>query len=91
MTDAKAAGEGPYKIVAEAIGSNENKKNEGGLVIKLYHGSHGMQEVSRVGYIRRNTKNPKVSFDDQLTAELDRARAALRLLNEQFNATGQLL
>jgi hypothetical protein len=40
-------------------------ENMGGIVVYLSSGS-SKQEFARVGFIRRATKNPKVSFDAML-------------------------
>lgn len=72
-----------WSITAEPEGKNTSgadELNEGGLI--LYLSSNGSrQEVSRVAFVRRNSRNPSVSFDKQLAAEIEKARAARDLLN----------
>lgn len=84
----------PWKVIIEPEGKNPGlldkaksavkpeHGNTGGLVIYLT-GDNGQnrQEVSRVGYVRRNTKNPKTSFEKQLAEELKKANAAVEALN----------
>lgn len=71
------------------IGKNDGK-NEGGVVLYVQSGSYGRQEVSRVGWIRRNTKNPDVSFEAQLKAEVAKAKQAISEMNELVSAAGVL-
>lgn len=81
-------GENPGRVaqvagaVASAAGSDTQVgKNTGGLVIYVTNGA-SKDEVSRVGFIRRNTKNPRVTFEKQLDAELAKARKAAQKINE---------
>lgn len=79
----------------EAVGSSSSSEpeqglNEGGMIVYVTNANGAKQEVSRVGFVRRNSKNPKVPFDKQLRAEIDKARAAVGALNEQFVGTGEL-
>lgn len=83
--------EAPYKIMAEPLGSNDEEKNTGGIVIYLLNGRQYRQEVSRVGYARQHTKNKKVDFEAQLEIELSKARFAVKILNEQLDGSGELL
>jgi hypothetical protein len=77
------------------VGSAE-AKNGGGLAIYLVPVDRsnvdlGKQEVSRVAFVRRNSKNPSVSLEAKLAEEVNKARVALKILNEQFDGTGELL
>lgn len=84
-----------WKIIAEPQGKNpaddpkkadgEQGDNEGAMVVYLAGPGFGRQEVSRVGFIRRNTANPEVPFEEQFRAEVDKAQAALRIVNEQLS------
>ena len=63
-----------WRIVAEPVGNNgqpedEDPRNLGGMVISVTDG-RTTQEVSRVAYARRHSKNPKTSFDKQLKTYL---------------------
>lgn len=86
-----------WKVVLKPEGDrnavNEDEKNEGGIVVQLLDtAGNYRQEVSRVGYARRHSRNPDVPFDDQLKTEWDKAKVACDLLNEQLlNAEGALL
>lgn len=63
--------------------------NMGALVITLDDGSdHPRQEVCRVGYARRHTRNPDVAFGAQLAVSLDVAREAREVLNKLFADEG---
>lgn len=70
---------------AVGIGTDPNDgSNVGGMIIFIVNGAT-KQEVSRVAWIRRNSKNPSTSFEKQLQAELDKARASVKILNENTN------
>lgn len=77
------------KVVKETGVARQTPENMGGVVIYLVNGST-KQEVSRVAYIRRASKNPKVKFKDQLNTELDKAREALGVLNAKVDESGVL-
>jgi hypothetical protein len=70
----------------ENPGKDENgePENTGGFIIYLINGNAFRKEVSRVGYVRRATKNPRATFEAQLKKEVAKARAAVKLLNENF-------
>jgi hypothetical protein len=84
-----------WEIVVEPQGNNpgfldqakaklekqEDVENTGGMIIYLSNGQQ-KQELSRVAYIRRNSKNPEVKFQDQLAQEVTKAREAVKVLNE---------
>lgn len=70
---------------------NADEKNEGGVVIYVADADgRNRQEVTRVGFARRHTRNPHVSFDAQLEHEVGKARTAVRVHNELFGAAGEL-
>jgi hypothetical protein len=50
---------------------SDTGNNQGGLVVYLTNGDR-RKEVSRVAYVRRNSKNPKTSFEKQLRKEMDK-------------------
>lgn len=88
---------GTYQIVVAPEGKYLERKNDDGedenrsaMVVKLKSGSHE-EEVCRVGFVRRNTKHPDVSFKEQIAKSLEDARAAVALLNDQLAPTGDLL
>lgn len=58
-----------------------NGKNRSALVVMLTDGITKI-ECSRVGMVRRNTKNPDTPFPDQLQIELDKANEAAATINE---------
>lgn len=83
---------GKWSIVAEPQARNTGGKNEGGIVLYVVNPSGGgKSEVSRVAFIRRNSKNPKNSLAVQLQREVARARTAVDILNSQLSGTGELL
>lgn len=90
-----------WKIVLEPVGENpkddpeiedgEMGRNESALVLYLMFGNGGAkQEVSRVGFVRRNSANAEVEFRDQLDAEMDKARAALEAITAMTENAGTL-
>jgi hypothetical protein len=72
-----------------ASGETVQGENQTGMVIYLVEGS-SKREISRVGFVRRNTKNPKAKFDDQLEKELGKARKARDILNGLAENAGVL-
>lgn len=72
-----------------ATGVGDSGKNAGGMIIYVTDGS-SKKEVSRVAWIRRNSKNPKVSFEKQLKVEIDKAREAVRVLEDLLTTDGAL-
>jgi hypothetical protein len=74
---------------AVGAGSAPSEDNVGGLVIYLTNGS-SKQEVSRVAWIRRVSKNPDNKFEDQLATEINKAKAAAEVLNGSFDDSGEL-
>jgi hypothetical protein len=90
---------GKWKIVCEPEGKttymnpdgdDDEGRNEGAMKVLLVNGSF-REEVSRVGFVRRNSKHPDVDYADQLTAEVEKARASVVVLNEQFEFSGETL
>jgi hypothetical protein len=90
---------GSWKIVFEPEGKttymdpdgdDDEGRNEGAMKVLLVNGSF-REEVSRVGFVRRNSKNPDAEYAEQLAKEYDKAQASLRVLNEQFQSSGQTL
>jgi hypothetical protein len=75
-----------------ASGETVQGENQTGMVIYLTEEGTGSakREISRVGFVRRNTKNPKVKFDDQLEKELGKARKSRDLLNSLAENAGVL-
>lgn len=79
-----------WQVVIEPVGRNpdtdadvaRDPENRGGLVIYL-ESEEDRIEFSRVAFVRRASKNPDTSFDDQLDNELANADAAVAALNRQ--------
>lgn len=73
-----------WTVIAEPVAANPSATdgNEGGLIIKLKRGDDEEFETTRVGYVRRNSKNPDVDFDVQLKIEMGRADIAASILND---------
>jgi hypothetical protein len=97
---------GPWRVVCEPEGNNpgilgkakaaasmavsgDEPENMGGMVIYLTNGT-SKEEVSRVGWIRRATKNPKTSFEKQLSKEVEKATASADTLNNLAKTAGVL-
>jgi hypothetical protein len=90
-----------WRVVAEPEGNNpglldkakaalsNQEGNTGGMIIYVTNGTL-KEEVSRVGFVRRNTKNPKTSFENQLRKELDKARTAATSINDLLDGSGDL-
>lgn len=87
---------GTYKIICKPQDrtntptEGDEAENRSAMVVKLTNGSHS-EEVCRVGFARRNTKHPDVSFADQLRIEISKAREAVTILNDQLSPSGELL
>lgn len=74
-----------------ASGETVQGENQTGMVIYLVEeNGSGKREISRVGFVRRNTKNPKAKFDDQMEKELGKARKARDILNSLAENAGVL-
>jgi hypothetical protein len=79
----------PEALAAAEPGEAVQGENQGGMVIYLADGS-SRHEVSRVGFVRRNSKNPKVKFEDQLDKELAKAYKSAEMLNAAAEGKGVL-
>lgn len=77
-----------WKVEIEPEGKNDGV-NEGGLVIYLNNGSK-REEVSAVGWVRRNTGNPDVEFEPQLKKEYAKAQVAARTMNDLLGSPARL-
>jgi hypothetical protein len=71
---------GNWKIECEPDGVNDGV-NECGMVIYLTDGQE-RREVSAVGFVRRNAKNPEVDFEPQLDREIAKAKHVLKVQQE---------
>lgn len=87
----------PYKILAEAVGANssasaDTAENKGGIVIYVVKNTdvYNKQEVGRVAFERKNSLNPRASFETQLDKEVGKAKKAVETLNELFADAGRL-
>lgn len=69
---------------------NRAYDNIGGFVIALENATGTRHEISRVAFIRRVSKNPEVSFEDALDAELKKAEKAAKKLDEYLAGSGNL-
>lgn len=78
-----------WKIVAEPKGGNEHESNTGGIVVYMVNGMI-RQEVSRVAFVRREAKNPDVTFADQLRTEVAKAKTAIEMVNNLLDESGEL-
>jgi hypothetical protein len=68
--------------------TEQSTENMGGMVIFVTNGSF-KEEVSRVAWIRRASKNPDVDFATALQRELDKARESVKVLND-LQGNGEL-
>jgi hypothetical protein len=90
------AGDG-WKVVMEPQGTRlpdvekegEEVPNKSGMILYLV-GPTGRHEITRVGFIRRNTKNPEVPFEEQLDKEVEKVRKAMGFLGEIVAQAGEL-
>lgn len=93
------AGDG-WKVVMEPQGRREEElpkgakegtevPNKSGMILYLV-GPTGKHEISRVGFIRRNSKNPEASFDEQLDKEVEKVRKAMGFLDTIVAQAGEL-
>jgi len=87
-----------WEVEIEPVGRNpdsdeaakKDPENMGGMVIWLKRG-WTREEFSRVAFVRRVSKNPKRSFDEQLDEELKGAEAACAALNKyHLGSPGEL-
>lgn len=86
-----------WNILAEPQGANsgatpESAENTGGIVIYLMLDTDRItrQEVTRVAYDRSRSKNPRTTFDTQLTKELAKAVTACQKINDLLVEAGEL-
>jgi hypothetical protein len=93
---AEPVGNNPGKLakaVAEKGLPSGTKRgvNEGGMVVYVSDGASYKQEVARVAWIRRHSKNPGKSFNEQLAMVVAAAREACDLLNGTLAGSGELV
>jgi peptide subunit release factor 1 (eRF1) len=88
---------GKWEIVCKPEGKTEYRNpdeeygvNMGAMRVLLVNGDF-RDEVSRVGFVRRNTKNPDTGYKEQLHKEVDKARASVEILNDQLAGSGEVL
>lgn len=81
---------GKYQIVCRPEGKYADRPNDDGegenrscMMVQLTNGSH-TEVICRVGFARRNTKNPDVPFGEMLDRMVDSARKAADTLNGQL-------
>lgn len=78
-----------WKISAKPEGRNGGGKNEGGMVVYLVSAG-GREEVERVAFDRANSKNPDVTYEDQLDMTVGKARKSIEVLAELTAGAGEL-
>lgn len=66
-------------------------RNEGGVIVRLGDNAGRIEEVARVGFMRRNTANPDDQFKSRLDHVLEIANGAAQALNEQERLIAELL
>lgn len=80
-----------WRIICRPEGKNpgcldpgsEEDKNMGAMIVLLTSDMNAdEQEIARVGWIRRNTRNPDVTLEDMLPRVLDTARLVATTLND---------
>lgn len=71
---------GDYPLRRADEGEDENRSH---MEVTLTNGAF-VETVCRVGFARRNTKNPDVLFKTQLDTDVENARTAVKLLNDQL-------
>lgn len=80
-----------WTVICEPVSVNtETGKNRGGLRVILTDGVQE-HEMSRVGFARRNSRNPGQSFEVQLQQELDKAYEAAATVNELHEELEELM
>lgn len=83
-----------WKVVLEPRDENPSEEtggqNVGGIVIFLDDGND-KHEVSRVAYVRRNSKNSRVSFKKQLAMEVEKAQISAEELNRSVSERERIL
>jgi hypothetical protein len=82
----------PWSVALDAVADEDEwppdrrrrprvKRNLSGIVVSLTDGEEYV-EVSRVAFVRRNSRNPEAEFPVQLEAEIEKAELAAEALNE---------
>jgi hypothetical protein len=74
--------EQPWKIVTRPEQRTEEGKNVSGMVVYLASTSDNKQAIGQVAFDRKTSLNPDVPFEDKLDEVLDKARKAVKVLNE---------
>lgn len=92
VTEPKGKNPGVLKKAAGEAGvlGNDTADNIGGIIIYLVGEDGVKEELSRVAFVRRNSKNPDTPFKDQLRIEVEKAHAACEELNGLFENQGVL-
>jgi hypothetical protein len=81
----------PWSVAIDAVADEDEwppdrrrrpryKRNLSGILISLTDGEEHV-EVSRVAFVRRNSRNPEAEFASQLEAEIEKAELAADALN----------
>lgn len=78
----------PWEIVARPKGSNQDGKNDSGIIVELRNRSGTVEEVDRILYVRANSTNPDVDFKTQFAKTIGTAREAVTGLNKLFTNAG---
>lgn len=71
-------------------GDDDEGQNMGAMRVLLVN-SDFEDEVARVAFVRRNSKNPDTPYDEMLTKVINMARTSVDLLNTQFASSGDTL
>jgi hypothetical protein len=76
-----------WTVVADPEGENDDDRNRAAMVVYLTDGSI-KKEIGRVGFLRANTANPDVSFEDALELVVTKGKSALKAkrMLEEFSA-----
>jgi hypothetical protein len=73
-------------------GDDDEGQNMGAMRVLLVNASSDFEdEVARVAFVRRNSKNPDTPYDEMLTKVINMARTSVDLLNTQFASSGDTL
>jgi hypothetical protein len=81
----------PWSVALDAVADEDEwpadrrrrprvRRNLSGIIISLSDGEEHV-EVSRVAFVRRNSRNPEAEFASQLEAEIEKAELAADELN----------
>lgn len=71
-------------------GDDDEGQNMGAMRVLLVNVDFE-DEVARVAFVRRNSKNPDTPYDEMLTKVINMARTSVDLLNTQFASSGDTL